>query len=142
MTTENLSLADLQKLLSNFKAADVKAMLKQIEAAKPTALSLTMDAIVTATLAGTVITANVHKTVCEKAAEHGMDSPQQSSTAALIRYAKAFDDAMVRAGFGWSKKAAEPTEPDATAEPVSETPTNTEEPPVVSLEAPRGRKAA
>src|SRR3954468_19798728 len=103
MTTENAkpSLDQLKALLAQFSAADVKKLLTETEKAKPTLLSVTMDAIVSATRAGSVLTDNVVTDVTTRAIaanvlEDGKKA-QPSSVASLIRYYKAAVDAIGRA---------------------------------------------
>lgn len=114
---EKPTLEQLQAMLAQFNAAEVKALLKKVETEKPTMLSVTMDAIVAGALANDLKTDTVSKAVTAKAREHGLleanEDATQSSVAQLIRHTRAFDDAMSRAGYEWTKKAA----PEAPAAP-------------------------
>lgn len=121
-TDRNAKLAALQELLKEFSAADLKQALKAATENKPTAVSLTFDATIAAELNpsnGNMTTDAIHKVVCAKCAEHGIDQPQQSTVAALMRYGKARDDAWTRAGFEFTRKTPAP-EPDG--ETASEAP--------------------
>jgi hypothetical protein len=117
--TENtkMSLAELKALMANFSAAELKAAVKEQVATKATKLSLTHDAIVAAAMAGPVLTDNVYKALVVKAAEHGITDCQQTSVAALIRYADSYMSALTRAGYVVTKKpATETTEGDKAPE--------------------------
>lgn len=108
----NSSATDLlAALVKSIPAADMKAALKKAEAEKPTLLSLTMDAIVSAAIAGQVITDNVCKAVTESGRACGVltetESAATSSVGALIRYANAYDAALKRAGLDIVKHDAE-----------------------------------
>lgn len=100
-TNAKPSLEALKALLAQFSAADVKKLLTETEKAKPTLLSVTMDAIVSATRAGSVVTDNVVTDVTTRAiAAKVLDADekaQPSSVASLIRYYKAAVDAIGRA---------------------------------------------
>lgn len=94
---------------------------KQAKTEAPTMLSVTMDAIAAAALAGAVITKDVADKATVNARAAGLLKPDEeathSSVAQLIRHASAYDAAMTRAGYEWSKRetvSSEPSEP-ATA---------------------------
>ena len=150
--TNAAKLAELQKLLASFSAAELKDALKSVTANKQTILSVTMDCIVAAQLRGKVITADVTKEVTRLGRERGVlsesEDARETSVAQLIRHSAAHDDAMTRAGYEWSKKAAAETEPtsDGPAPPASDgsaapEPAKPEEPAKVSNYRD-GKKAA
>jgi hypothetical protein len=102
MTDTNApSLEALRAMLANFKVSDVAKLLKEQEAAKPTLLSLTMDAYVKHDRAGSLLTDNVCKSVTETGREHGLLKTNEDATVTsvttLMRYAKAYTDAVARA---------------------------------------------
>lgn len=119
-TTTNAAptLDQLKAMLAGFSAADVKKLLKETEANKPTMLSLTCEALVTAQLAGPVLSAEVTKatTVLARAADllKTDEDANASSVAQIIRICAAHDAAMIKAGYQWSKKEA----PAPVVEPV------------------------
>lgn len=138
-TDRNAKLAALQELLKEFSAADLKQALKAATENKPTAVSLTFDATIAAELNpsdGNMTTDAIHKVVCAKCAEHGIDKPQQSTVAALMRYGKARDEAWQRAGFEFTRKA-EPA-PDASEQPSEPA---SDAPPVELVEPTKGKRS-
>ena len=113
MTTETTvlpSLDEIRAMLAKLSASgvDVKKLAKESETDKPTLQSITFDAIVAGALAGNTMTDSVTKAVTAKAREVGLLKDNEEAKAAnvqtLIRYAGAYDAAMVRAGYEWSKK--------------------------------------
>lgn len=140
-TTKKLSLDELKALMAGFSASELKAALKAVDTSKPTLLSLTMDAILSAGLAGPVITDAIAKTVTAKARECGVltadESATQSSVSALIRYVAAYDAALTRAGYEIAKT---PTVASDTTEGVT-SPASDDKAPDVVADLPTGNSA-
>jgi hypothetical protein len=125
-------------------AAEVAKAAQAAKKDAPSVLSVTMDAIVAATLSGPVLSKDVTDDVTKRGRECGLfkddESATPTSTAQLIRHADAFCMAMERAGYEWAKKAVV----DTTAEVppvVSDAPTGSDTPaePQTQTHGKRGR---
>lgn len=109
----SMTLDELKAAMAQFSAADLKAAVKATTENKSTLLSVTMDCIAQAAIAGNVVSADVTKMVTARAREANVlksdEEASATSVAQLIRHAQAYDSAMARAGYEWTKVGPDST---------------------------------